>query len=33
LAKPELITKLRTFGGQPVQEYLDFVEGWKKVLS
>jgi hypothetical protein len=33
LGKPELISKLRTFGGQPVQEYLDFVEGWKKVLT
>lgn len=32
LAKPELIAKLRTFGGQPVQEYLDYVEGWKNNL-
>ena len=33
IAKPELIAKLRTFGGQPVQEYLDYVEGWKKILT
>jgi hypothetical protein len=29
--KPDLISRLRTFGGQPVQEYLDFVENWKKL--
>jgi len=33
IAKPELISKLRTYGGKPVQEYLDYVEGWKKVLT
>jgi len=33
IAKPELITKLRTYGAQQVQEYLDYVEGWKKVLT
>ena len=24
--------KLRTFGGQPVQEFLDYVEGWRKIV-
>ncbi len=32
-SKPELITRLRTFGGQPVQEYLDYVENWKKIVT
>ncbi len=31
--KPELIQKLRTYGGQPVQEYLDYVEGWQSFLK
>jgi hypothetical protein len=29
--KSDLIARLRTFGGQPVQEYLDFIENWKKL--
>lgn len=28
----QLIAKLRTYGGQPVQEFLDRVEGWKQLL-
>jgi hypothetical protein len=28
----ELRQKLRTFGGQPVQEFLDYVESWKKIV-
>ncbi len=32
IQKPELIQRLRTFGGQPVQEYLDYVEGWRTIL-
>jgi hypothetical protein len=33
LQKTELIQRLRTFGGQPVQEYLDYVESWKRILT
>ena len=29
----DLIKKLRTFGGQPVQEFLDRVESWKKAVE
>lgn len=25
--------KLRSYGGQPVQEFLDYVENWKKILT
>ncbi len=28
----ELIKKLRTYGGQPVQDFLDRVESWQKIL-
>jgi hypothetical protein len=28
----ELRKKLRTYGGQPVQEYLDYVESWRKII-
>jgi hypothetical protein len=29
----ELRERLRTYGGQPVQEYLDFVKGWEKIIQ
>jgi hypothetical protein len=28
----ELREKLRTYGGHPVQEFLDYVESWKKIV-
>jgi hypothetical protein len=28
----ELRKKLRSYGGQPVQEFLDFVESWRKII-
>jgi hypothetical protein len=28
----ELREKLRSYGGQPVQEFLDFVESWEKII-
>jgi hypothetical protein len=28
----ELRQRLRTYGGQPVQEFLDVVEGWQKII-
>ena len=28
----ELRKKLRSYGGQPVQEFLDFVENWRKII-
>ena len=28
----ELIKKLRTYGGQPVQDFLDRVESWQKII-
>ena len=28
----ELREKLRTYGGQPVQEFLDYVESWRKIV-
>jgi hypothetical protein len=28
----ELREKLRSYGGQPVQEFLDYVESWKKIV-
>jgi hypothetical protein len=31
--KVELRERLRTYGGQPVQEYLDFVKGWEKIVE
>ena len=31
--KVELRERLRTYGGQPVQEYLDFVKGWEKIVQ
>ena len=33
LQQVELRKKLRTFGGQAVQEYLDRIEGWKEVVE
>ena len=33
LQKSELIKRLRTYGGQPVQEWLDYVESWKEILA
>jgi hypothetical protein len=32
IEKTELIDRLRSYGGQPVQEYLDFVKGWAKLF-
>ncbi len=32
IAQTQLIEKLRTYGGQPVQEYLDRIEGWKNIF-
>jgi hypothetical protein len=32
IAQNQLIDKLRTYGGQPVQEFLDYVEGWKDII-
>ncbi len=32
IAQTALIEKLRTYGGQPVQEFLDRVEGWKNTF-
>ncbi len=32
VGRVELIKKLRTYGGQPVQEFLDRVESWQKIL-
>ena len=31
--KVELRERLRSYGGKPVQEYLDFVKGWEKVVE
>ena len=31
--KVELRERLRTYGGQPVQEYLDLVKGWEKTAQ
>ena len=31
IAQTQLIEKLRTYGGQPVQEYLDHIASWKKM--
>ena len=28
----QLREKLRTYGGQPVQEFLDYVESWRKIV-
>jgi hypothetical protein len=33
LQKTELIQRLRTYGGQPVQEFLDHVESWKCIIT
>jgi hypothetical protein len=33
IAQTALIQKLRTYGGQPVQEFLDRIEGWKNSFS
>jgi hypothetical protein len=33
LAEKDLRERLRTYGGQPVQEYLDFVQSWEKVVE
>ncbi len=33
LEKTDLRKKLRTFGGQPVTEFLDWVEGWKNIIK
>jgi hypothetical protein len=30
LEKMELIERLRTYGGTPVQEFLERIESWKK---
>jgi hypothetical protein len=32
IAQTQLIEKLRTYGGQPVQEFLDRIEGWKNIF-
>ena len=32
LAQTQLREKLRTYGGQPVQEYLDYVASWKSIV-
>jgi hypothetical protein len=32
LEKAELRQRLRTYGGQPVAEYLDWVAGWQKLF-
>ena len=32
VANVELRQRLRSYGGQPVQEYLDFVAGWEKIV-
>jgi hypothetical protein len=31
--KVELRERLRSYGGQPVQEYLDFVKDWEKIVE
>lgn len=31
--KVELRERLRSYGGQPVQEFLDFVKGWEKIVQ
>ncbi len=31
--KAELRERLRSYGGQPVREYLDFVKGWEKIVQ
>ncbi len=33
LAQVELRERLRGYGGKPVQEYLDFVQGWDKIVQ
>ena len=33
LDQVDLRERLRTYGGQPVQEYLDFVKGWEKIVK
>jgi len=33
LAQKDLRERLRTYGGAPVQEYLDFVKGWEKIVQ
>jgi hypothetical protein len=33
LAQGELRDRLRSYGGKPVQEYLDFVQGWDKTVQ
>jgi hypothetical protein len=33
LAQADLRERLRTYGGHPVQEYLDFVQSWEKVVQ
>jgi hypothetical protein len=33
LAQVELRERLRSYGGQPVQEWLDFVKGWEKIVE
>jgi len=31
--KVELRERLRSYGGQPVQNYLDFVKGWEQIVQ
>ena len=33
LAQVELRERLRSYGGKPVQEYLDYVQSWDKIVQ